>query len=260
MRASPAHGPAQGVREFAHYSWVFLAVAVFTAVRLLLGAGKYRPFIHGRHLDVMWGGIDLAECLTMGAAGVLLVRRSLQSVVALSALGALLLFDATLDTGSSNRGAFTVALVMALIAEIPVALISLALAATILYRRQVPPRLRTWGTLYLLGFVGMAGWAGWIYFTQNSSEVLYHLALIRRGVGWVIVGGLMLTAILAYRRSRWVGIISCVTGVLLIGEAWFATLRAGWIHLTAGAVGGLVAVPIGVLCIGVAYWRVHNSA
>ena len=93
-------------------------------------------------------------------------------------------FDATLDTGSSNRGAFTVALVMALIAEIPVALISLALAATILYRRQVPPRFRNWGMLYLLGFVGMAGWAAWIYITQNSSEVLYHLALIRRGGGW----------------------------------------------------------------------------
>lgn len=259
VRASPAHGPAQGVRELAHYSWVFVAVAVFAAVRLLLGAGKYRPFIHGHHLDVMWGGIDLAECLTMGAAGVLLVRRNLQSTVALSALGALLLFDATLDTGSSNRGAFTVALVMALIAEIPVALISLALAAMILYQRQVPPRFRTWGTLYLLGFVGMAGWAAWIYITQNSSEVLYHLALIRRGVGWVIVGGLLLTAILAYRRSRWVGIVSCVTGVLLIGEAWFATLRAGWIHLIAGAVGGLVAVPIGVLCIGVAYWRVRNE-
>jgi hypothetical protein len=69
----------------------------------------------------------------------------------------------------------------------------------------------------------------------------------------------MLTSILAYRRSRWVGIVSCVTGVLLIGEAWFASLRAGWIHLTAGAVGGLVAVSIGVLCIGVAYWRVRNE-
>ena len=89
------------------------------------------PSHHTTHnWDVAWVGLDIGLVLTLLATGILAKLRSLYTVIAAVAAGTLLLADAWFDMTGYRIGShgFNQAFLMAVFGELPLALMSFALA------------------------------------------------------------------------------------------------------------------------------------
>jgi hypothetical protein len=107
-----------------------LAAASFALVPWTLWLTYTLPSRHvTRHYDVAWVGFDVALATAIALTAYAALRRSRQTVVLASITGTMLLCDAWFDVVTSWDGE---ALVLALFAEVPLAVLCLLLA-----RRQV---------------------------------------------------------------------------------------------------------------------------
>jgi len=80
--------------------------------------------VRANHWAAAWAGFDLALALALGLTGLNIWRRSAWTLVTASAAGTMLLVDAWFDTMTASPGwSLAVALVMAVGAEIPLAVL-----------------------------------------------------------------------------------------------------------------------------------------
>lgn len=85
--------------------------------------------------DLAWVGFDIGLVVALLVTGVLIVRRSPWVVVTAASTAALLATDAWFDVVTSPHGAARLtALVLALVVELPLAALSLAVAVRVLRR------------------------------------------------------------------------------------------------------------------------------
>ena len=98
------------------------------------------------HWAAAWVGLDSCEALALFATGRLLLRADNRCALAATATAVLLLTDAWLDVTSAGPGAdLLTAIVMAVFAEVPIALACVALALRLI-RHPFPPAAATAGT------------------------------------------------------------------------------------------------------------------
>jgi hypothetical protein len=87
------------------------------------------------HYDLAWAGFDAALAASLLVTGVLVVRRSPSVVLAAAGTAALLVTDAWFDVvTASHSGEREAALALAVLVEVPLAGLSLALAVRVLRR------------------------------------------------------------------------------------------------------------------------------
>jgi hypothetical protein len=86
-----------------------------------------------QHWDVSWGGLDVGIIVALLFTAILAFKKSKWVTIPATAVGTLLLFDAWFDIMSSRPGAeLNEAILMAAFFEIPIALMSYALAFHVL--------------------------------------------------------------------------------------------------------------------------------
>ena len=91
------------------------------------------------HWALGWVGLDSCEALALFATGLLLLRADNRCALTATATAALLLIDAWFDITSATPGSeLATAIVMAVCAEIPIAVTCAALALRLI-RRPFPP-------------------------------------------------------------------------------------------------------------------------
>lgn len=128
----PAPRPAAAVRRWPGY--VLLASGVALVPWLVVLAVTLPDTGVGGHWTLAWVGLDAMEAAGLITTGALALRRHRGVPVVASATAVLLLIDAWFDvTTSGGGGDLTVALVMALTAELP-----LAAACTAVALRTLP--------------------------------------------------------------------------------------------------------------------------
>ncbi|MET3805631.1 hypothetical protein ABIB25_002635 [Nakamurella sp. UYEF19] len=104
---------------------------------LLYLSFKLPDTTRARNWSLMWTGVDLAEAVGLVVTGVLLWRRSPHRALPAAFTSALLALDAWVDVTTSAPGhARTLALVMALLIEVPAAVGCLVLAVSAFPTRQ----------------------------------------------------------------------------------------------------------------------------
>jgi hypothetical protein len=87
------------------------------------------------HYDLAWAGFDAALAVSLLVTGVLVVRHSPSVVLPAAGTAALLVTDAWFDVVTASRsGQREVALVLAVLVEVPLAVLSLAVALRVLRR------------------------------------------------------------------------------------------------------------------------------
>jgi galactitol-specific phosphotransferase system IIC component len=87
------------------------------------------------HYDLAWVGFDAALAVSLLVTGVLVVRHSPSVVLPAAGTAALLVTDAWFDVVTASRsGQREVALVLAVLVEVPLAVLSLAVALRVLRR------------------------------------------------------------------------------------------------------------------------------
>ncbi len=126
------------MRAFRLPRWIF-GVYFGLAAILIPWIGYLATVLPQRHLvhnwDLAWVGFDLILLIVVLGAAYLAWRHSHWVVLAASAAASLLVADAWFDVTTAKFGNdLTVALVMALLVELPLAAISLAIAAASLSR------------------------------------------------------------------------------------------------------------------------------
>ncbi len=96
------------------------------------------------HYDLAWGGFDVGLLLALGWTAWTALRGSRWLPVAASSTAALLLVDAWFDVVTSTDGDRVTALVLALLAELPLALacVWLAVNGQVLHERRLVHRAR----------------------------------------------------------------------------------------------------------------------
>ena len=88
--------------------------------------------------SLMWTGIDVAEAIGLIVTGVMVWRRSARRAVPAAITCAVLVLDAWVDITTSAAGAATtLAIAMAVVVEIPVAVLCLVVAISSFPRRSV---------------------------------------------------------------------------------------------------------------------------
>lgn len=96
---------------------------------ILYLAGSLPDTTRARNWSLMWTGLDIAEAVGLVVTGVLLWRRSLHRALPAAFTSALLAADAWIDVTTSAPGhARTVAIVLAVLGEMPMAIGCLVLA------------------------------------------------------------------------------------------------------------------------------------
>ena len=120
-RRPSALGAAFVLAGLAMIPWVFyLSVSLPTSAR-------------DAHWSLAWVGLDSCEALALFATGRFLLRRDNRCVLTAVASAVLLLVDAWFDVTSAAPGPdLATAIVMAVFAEIPIALVCAVLAARVL--------------------------------------------------------------------------------------------------------------------------------
>lgn len=98
------------------------AVALEAAWTVYIGWRLPREYV-ANHWDLAWVGIDIAQVFMLGAAAWAAWRRRALLILFASCAGTLLLVDAWFDVTTARRGDFRQSLIMALLVEIPSALI-----------------------------------------------------------------------------------------------------------------------------------------
>jgi hypothetical protein len=136
----PEHGPPRWVVPLFTVAGLVLVPWVGVLVALL-------PSTHrSSHWDVAWGGFDVALALVLGAVAIAARRRSPWLEGAATAAATLLFVDAWFDVlTSSTRAELVVALVEAVLVELPLAALCLLLARSAerrLRAASAPPQLR----------------------------------------------------------------------------------------------------------------------
>lgn len=87
------------------------------------------------HYDLAWAGFDAALAVSLLVTGVLVVRHSPSVVLPAAGTAALLLTDAWFDVvTASHSGQRVMALVLAVVVEVPLAVLSLTVAVRVLRR------------------------------------------------------------------------------------------------------------------------------
>lgn len=87
------------------------------------------------HYDLAWVGFDAVLAVSLLVTGVLVVRHSPSVVLPAAGTAALLFTDAWFDVvTASHNGQRVVALVLAVVVEVPLAVLSLAVAVRVLRR------------------------------------------------------------------------------------------------------------------------------
>jgi hypothetical protein len=99
-----------------------------TAVLLAPWTGWILSELPDRHVAhnwaVAWGGFDIVLALALAATAVSVLRRSRLTAIAASVAGTMLVCDAWFDVVTSHGGeAFATAIVMAVFAEVPLAVV-----------------------------------------------------------------------------------------------------------------------------------------
>ena len=116
-------------------TYLLLAVILLPWTVYLLATLPARHL--SRHWDLSWGGLDIALIITFVATALLGWKRSKWIVFTATAAGTLMLTDAWFDVLSERPGAaFLRALVMAVCIEVPLALISFAIALRVIAKSK----------------------------------------------------------------------------------------------------------------------------
>jgi hypothetical protein len=110
--------------------FVVLALALAPWIAWLLLSLPRRAFVN--HWEVAWAGFDVGLAVLLAGTGIALIRRSPLAQLLAAMAATLLLADAWFDTMTA-RGAsgLTVAVVEALLCELPLALVCLWIARSI---------------------------------------------------------------------------------------------------------------------------------
>lgn len=96
------------------------------------------------HYDLAWVGFDAVLAVSLLVTGVLVVRHSPSVVLPAAGTAALLFTDAWFDVvTASHNGQRVVALVLAVVVEVPLAVLSLAVAVRVLRRVTAATAVRS---------------------------------------------------------------------------------------------------------------------
>jgi hypothetical protein len=109
--------------------------------------------------------------------------------------------------------------------------------------RWIPP-------LLLLAAAVLAPWTLWLTYTLPSSHVTHHSDL-----AWIVFDVFLLvafavTAVCAFRGTRWLAPAAAATGAMLLCDAWFdvVTSAGGGERVEALLEAVLVELPLAALC------------
>lgn len=85
----------------------------------------------------------------------------------------------------------------------------------------------TWaGVLYILGSMALVPWTVFLDFSLRSRHLFRHWDIAWVGLDVGLIISLLLTGLLAYRKSLWVVMAATLTGGFLLVDAWFDVLGA----------------------------------
>ncbi|MFC4035557.1 hypothetical protein ACFO3J_29415 [Streptomyces polygonati] len=119
-------GPARAPRQWPGYALIGCGVALIPWL-IVLATGLH-PIERVPHWTTAWVGLDTMESLGLMATGLLTVRRSPLRSAAAGATGMLLVVDAWFDVTTASGPDFRTALLMAIAAELPLAVVCATLA------------------------------------------------------------------------------------------------------------------------------------
>jgi hypothetical protein len=116
--------------------------------------------------------------------------------------------------------------------------------------------LRT-GVMAVFGGVGvvLVPWTIFLATTLPPHHVTRHWDAAWTGFDLGLIVGFLGTAIAAWRRSPWVGVLAGVTGTLLVTDAWFDVILESRVdeQRTAIAFAVLAELPAAAACFWLAY-------
>jgi hypothetical protein len=118
--------------------------------------------------------------------------------------------------------------------------------------------IQAWAApLFGLGGVGLAVWTGYLAVSLPAQSVSPHYNIAWAGFDVLLVGLVLTTAWLAYRRSPQVASTSAATAALLIADAWFdvTTAAPGRPLLAAALLAAFVELPAAAFA-----FQVHRTA
>jgi hypothetical protein len=119
-------GPADAPRRWPGYALIGCGVALIPWL-IVLATGLH-PIERVPHWTTAWVGLDTMESLGLMATGLLTVRRRPLRSAAAGATGMLLVVDAWFDVTTASGPDFRTALLMAIAAELPLAVVCATLA------------------------------------------------------------------------------------------------------------------------------------
>ena len=113
-------------------SWVSILFATLTAITIpwnLYLAVKLPPNNLSNHWDVAWTGFDIGLTIAMAITSLLAIRKSRYLIMFATITATMLVVDAWFDVMTAHKGYdFLQSMVLAILFEIPLALVSYRLA------------------------------------------------------------------------------------------------------------------------------------
>ena len=121
------------------------------------------------------------------------------------------------------------------------------------YNRFVP--LPRWLTAILaLVAVFLVPWTLWLTFSLPSKHVSRHYDVAWVGFDVILAGMFAVTALAAYRRSRFLAVFAAATAAMLVCDAWFDIVTSSPAERTEAILEAVFGeLPLAVVCAVIAY-------
>ena len=103
--------------------------------------------------------------------------------------------------------------------------------------------------------IGLVPWAVWLSTSLPPEHLSHRWDIAWTGFDIGLAACFLGTAVAAWRRSPWVGVLAGATGTLLITDAWFdIVLESRGAELRTAILEALFAeLPVAALCFWIAY-------
>jgi hypothetical protein len=123
-------------------------------------------------------------------------------------------------------------------------------------KKQVYLPVPLWvGAVYGLFCVVLIPWTLYLSATLPTHETAAHWDTTWVGLDMAIIVALLFTALLTYRRSRWVVVASTITGSFLFVDSWFdvTSARTGAEFHQALLLALFIELPITIMSFAITY-------